>query len=187
MARSMRRIVVLLAVLLGALAVAIPASAQAPQSIRIESWLQALEGSDLTQGQVLACAKVSGAVNDTGGDPTWTDATYASTADLPGKCADWTAVGGYRFEGRGHLQPQNLGRLDHILFARHTIVLSKGTIDIQFTGRYYPDLLGDGQWVINGGTGEYAGLQGTGTWHANGQTFPFFMHTEVGTVHWTGR
>ena len=44
-----------------------------------------------------------------------------------------------------------------------------------------------GNWVISGGTGIYEGLQGTGKWVADGSHFPYFIHTETGTVHWTGK
>ena len=140
-------------------------------------------GSGLGAGEDRTAAR---AVNDDGGAPTWTDADYTTATNLAGKCGGWTDVGGYRFEGKGHLQPHNFGELDHILFARHEIHLSQGSIFIKFTGQYFPSFPGEGTWVITGGTGAYEGLQGTGTWEANGQDFPYFLHTETGTVHWTG-
>lgn len=188
----MRRLLALAAVVFGILMLPLAAGAAQPQAIRIESWLQRVPDTTnpLVQGEVRACAKVwigSSAVV-TGGGPTWTTpASYAGTADMLGKCTDWTPVGGYRFEGQGHL---NNPTLDNVLFARHEIQLTGGSIFIQFVGKYSPTFAGSGNWVIKGGTGTFEGLRGTGTWEAQGAgdaTGLYFMHTEVGTVHWTGK
>lgn len=173
----------------------IPASAGAsPKSspITIQSWLMRVNdgGNPLVAGDVVAAAKVwiDGQMVGTGGGPTWTDTTYTDTSgDLFNKATHWTAVGGYRFEGDGHLVASNAASHDLILFARHEIQLTNGSIFIQFTGKYSPTFAGAGNWVITDGSGDYAGLQGTGKWEAQGygtNTGLYFIHTETGTVHW---
>lgn len=190
----MKRLPALVGLLVVALMLPLSAGATKPQTITIESWLmrQPDATNPLVQGQVDACAKVwiGDEIADIGGDPLWTsgpDGSYTNTnADPSLKCGDWTPVGGYRFEGQGHLT----NPLDHALFARHEITLDDGAIFIQFVGKYSPSFAGDGNWVITGGTGPYEGLQGTGNWTAQGHltnTGLYFMHTETGTVHWTGR
>jgi hypothetical protein len=186
----MKRLLALGVLVLAALMLPLGAGAQKPESIRIESWLMRVAdtGNPLVAGDVVACAKVwLGGTMVSGGSPTWTDATYGSTAaDPSGKCGSWTAVGGYRFEGEGHLTAGNAAQHDHVLFARHEITLQGGSIFIQFTGKYSPTFAGEGNWVITGGTGAFAGLQGTGDWEAQGYvtgTGLYFMHTEVGSVH----
>lgn len=201
----MKRLAALTALLFAVLALPTASTASSPasgksQPIRIESWLYrswVANGATnpLVSGTVGACAKVwigdttASVPDDQGGAPLWTAAGYALPA-FGDKCGDWTAVGGYRFEGNGHLTNGQ----DNILFARHTITLAHGTLDIQFVGRYDPTFAGTGRWVISGGTGDYQGLQGTGTWSAQGYGAPitdgldlYFMHTEVGTVHATGQ
>lgn len=187
----MKRFLALTSVLLASLLLPLGAAAQKPESIRIESWLMRVAdgGNALVGGDVVACAKVQ--IGDgpvvTGGNPSWTAGSYTSTAQDPsGKCGAWTPVGGYRFEGEGHLLAENAAQHDHVLFARHEIHLTAGSIFIQFTGKYSPTFAGAGNWVITGGTGAYAGLQGTGNWEAQGYitgTGLYFLHTETGTVH----
>ena len=187
----MKRLLALGALFLAALLLPLGAGAQKPQTIRIESWLMRVDdgGNPLVAGDVVACAKVwiGDSAVATGGAPTWSAASYGvTTGDLHGKCGAWTAVGGYRFEGNGHLGAANADQHDNVLFARHEIALAGGTIFIQFTGKYGPTFAGAGQWVIKGGTGAYAGLQGTGEWEAQGYgtaTGLYFVHTETGTVH----
>jgi hypothetical protein len=179
------------------LAFSAPAGAEKPQAITIQSWLLRLPDADggyataYSRGTVLACFRITGAIDVSGGGPTWNDATYASTADLAGKCTDWTLAGDYVFRGEGHLQPQRLANgLPFILFARHTLKVNEtDSMFIQFVGEYTPTATGfpgEGNWVITGGTGAYAGVQGTGTWVADGATFPYFVHTEYGSIHFTG-
>ena len=195
----MRTIFAGLQLLAASLVLVMPASAKPkqpvpgagkPQAITIESWLRARTGSDLTHGRVDACVKVTipGAdIADTGGDPAWTpgaSGTYRSTAgNLDAKCGTWTLAGDYRFDGQGHLKHPTA---HHVLFARHVLTTTRGTINIQFTGKYTAAMAGAGHWTIKGGTGIYKGLRGTGTWTADGSKFPYFVHTETGRVHWTG-
>lgn len=188
----MKRLLLLACVAAAALIPAGTGAASQSAPITIQSWLMRVDdgGNPLIGGNVVAAAKVwiDGQMVGTGGGPTWTDANYADTsADLHNKATDWTAVGGYRFEGNGHLVASNADSHDHVLFARHEIQLTDGSIFIQFTGKYGPTFAGTGNWVITGGTGEYVGLQGTGNWEAQGygtSSGLYFMHTETGTVHW---
>ena len=178
-----------------AAAVLVPASAGAASKsspITIQSWLVRADdsGNPLVGGYVFATAKVwiGNQMVGTSGGPTWTDATYTSTSgDLYDKATHWIGAGPYRFEGNGHLVAGNAASHDHILFARHIVTFTNGSIFIQFTGKYSPTFAGAGNWVITGGTDDYAGLQGTGKWEAQGygtSTGLFFIHTETGTVHW---
>lgn len=189
---EVKRLFLFACVMAAALITAGTGAASQSSPIRIESWLMRVTdgGNALVGGNVVAAAKVwiDGKMVGTGGAPTWSEATYASTSgDLYNKATDWTAVGGYRFEGDGHLVAGNAAGHDHIVFARHEIELTNGSISIQFTGKYGPTFAGAGHWVITGGTGDYAGLQGTGAWEAQGygtSTGLYFMHTETGAVHW---
>ncbi len=169
---------------------------------RIESWLhRQIGGNPLVTGTVTSCAKVW--IGDRlllSGQPSWTStAEYFANADHAAKCADgsWAPVGGYRMEGQGHLKHADQ---DHILFARHTITLADGSFQIQFEGKYSPTFTVTAcNWVINDGTGAYAGLQGNGGCEAQGYPVAaadwsdmstwdiYFVHTETGSVHWTGK
>ncbi len=173
--------------------------------LRIESWLhRAIGGNPLVTGSITSCAKVwIGDELILSGQPTWAnEAEYLATGDVAfdaAKCAvgTWAPVGGYRMEGQGHLQNPTL---DHILFARHNIAFEHGSLDIQFEGKYSPSFTVTAcNWVIKGGTGDYAGLQGNGSCAAQGYAVAasdwndpstwdiYFVHTEMGTVHWTGK
>jgi hypothetical protein len=148
------------------------------EQVKIESWLLANQLAGDLSGTVNACFKLTGASKDEGGDPTWSDSSYASVpSDLATKCDDWTPVGGYNFEptpGMNHAT----------LYAVHTIAGKKGLIFITFAGHY--DLAatyqGNGTWVITGGTGAYEKMHGEGTWTADARTFPYIRHTEEGVM-----
>lgn len=179
--------------------------------LRIESWLhRQIGGNPLVTGTITSCAKVW--IGDDlvlSGVPTWNDVNYAllpanpaaGAAAAAAKCetGTWGDVGGYQMAGLGRFQDDNLVRLDNILWARHNIKFANGSIDIQFEGKYNPSfLLTACNWVIKGGTGDFAGLQGNGDCSAQGFALAatdwadpstwdiYFVHTETGTVHWTG-
>jgi hypothetical protein len=97
-------------------------------------------------------------------------------------------VGGY------NLQPPGSPALS-TLYAVHTISGRKGLIFFAFAGAYnlnptpmvvnahsYQPFGGQGTWVINGGTGAYAGLMGQGIWTADSRPFPYIRETEEGQV-----
>lgn len=177
--------------------------------LRIESWLhREIGGNPFVTGSITSCAKVwIGDQLYLSGQPAWTDGSYAtpgaSAAEYAAKCAadSWGPVGGYEMRGQGRFQGDHLGQLDNMLWARHNIAFENGSFDIQFEARY------DGSfhtpppctWVITGGTGDFAGLQGNGDCEAQGfiaaasdwanwSTWDvYFVHTEWGTVHWTGQ
>ena len=46
-------------------------------AVRIQSWLYANLSTNGLSATVVACFKITGAITDRGGDPTWNDATYA--------------------------------------------------------------------------------------------------------------
>ena len=156
-------------------------AAKAGSEVRIESWLKADTGATGTglAATVKACFKLSGAFEDQGGAPTWSDATYTSTAQPAAKCDDWTPVGGAMFV------PPTGADGKFTLYAVHTLTGQKGTIDITFAGWYYVtgNGHGEGTWVVSGGTGVYTNVKGEGTWSAElGATFPYIRHTETGTM-----
>ena len=161
-------------------------------AVRIQSWLYANLSTNGLSATVVACFKITGAITDRGGDPTWNDATYAVTsASFPasGKCGNAGPVGGYLM-----VPPPGSTNALSTVYAVHTITGAKGQISISFSGVYnltattsadVAPYQGTGTWLITGGTGAYAGLQGDGTWDANASTFPYIRHTETGQVRWT--
>jgi len=152
--------------------------------VTIESWLQVTPSATGLSGTVKACFKLDRAFKDEGGDPTWSDATYATMpphhADLTSKCGDWAPVGGAVFV------PPTSGSL-YTLYAVHTITGRRGQIFITFAGTYDLPvaLTGSGTWVITGGTGEYTGATGQGTWTADAAALfdaGYIRHTEQGVM-----
>ena len=146
--------------------------------ITIESWLLASPSETALSGTVKACFKLKGSFYDQGGDPTWSDSTYAVvTSSLAHKCGDWQPVGGFV------LVPPVSGTLS-TLYAVHTLTGQKGDIFITFSGTY--DLVttfqGSGTWVITGGSGAYTGVKAEGTWTADASGFPYIRHTETGLI-----
>ncbi|MGO9333030.1 MAG: hypothetical protein ACLQCU_03075 [Acidimicrobiales bacterium] len=163
-------------------------------AITIQSWLHANPSTNGLSATVLACFKVTGAITDQGGRPTWNDATYAVTSTASpasGKCGNAAPVGGYLM-----VPPPSPTNTLSTVYAVHTITGAKGQIFISFSGVYnlttaasakVAPYQGTGTWLITGGTGAYAGLQGNGTWAADATTFPYIRHTETGKVWWAGR
>ena len=143
-------------------------------AITIQSWLHANPSANGLSATVVACFKVTGALTDQGGNPTWNDATYAVTsASSPAssKCGSAAPVGGYIMVP----PPRKSANTLSTVYAVHTITGAKGQIVISFSGVYNLTTAtsagvgayqGAGTWVITGGTGAYAGLQGDGTWAA---------------------
>ncbi|HZS86581.1 MAG TPA: hypothetical protein VFE42_03710 [Chloroflexota bacterium] len=147
-------------------------------SITIESWLHATPDKNGLSGTVTACFKLTGAFDDHGGAPNWSESTYTDTTSLADKCGDWQPVGGFVFV------PPVKGT-DTTVYAIHTITGQKGQMFITFSGTY--DLVKTYRttsctWVITGGTGYYKGIQGAGTCAADASTFPYIRHTETGQL-----
>ena len=199
----MIRIALFVALLLGSLATALPASADQPQEITIKSFLYgAPEPSDPGNANLFAisgCFAVSGAITDQGGNP-----QFDSSGNIV-SCGNPAAIDGHaRFDGLGHLK----SGAPNVLQATHRMFAQKGEIDIKFEGKYGPVVPvvtpsglrfiatsgNGGGWQITCGTGAYAGLQGAGTstaaadfTQAIAQTGPVtVVHTETGRAHVTG-
>jgi hypothetical protein len=184
----MKRIVAAIGVVLALLLLLLPASAAlgstGPTSeqggkIIIQSWLYASPSKTGLSGTVMATFKLKGAFTDQGGQPTWTDSTYATPTGLADKGRDWQPVGGYV------LVPPVKGGTLSTVYANHTVTGQKGQFFITFSGTYdfVKTYQGSGTWVITGGTGAYRGVQGSGTCTADATHFPYIRHTEVGEMH----
>ncbi|HEV3310728.1 MAG TPA: hypothetical protein VG815_09435 [Chloroflexota bacterium] len=146
--------------------------------ITIQSWLYAKPDKNGLSGIVTACFKLKGAFHDQGGSPNWTDSTYADTTGTPpaNKCGNWYPTGGFVFV-------PGVKTSDTTVYAVHTITGRHGALFITFSGTY--DLVNTYQttscdWVITGGTGQFAGAHGEGTCSADASHFPYIRHTETG-------
>jgi hypothetical protein len=188
----MKRIMAAIGIILALMLLLLPASAAlgstgpstGPMSaqggkITIQSWLYASPSKTGLSGTVVATFKLEGAFTDEGGQPTWTDSTYATPTALPDKGHDWQPAGGFVL-----VPPVNGGTLSTV-YAIHTVTGQKGQFFITFSGTYdfVKTYQGSGTWVITGGTGAYEGAQGSGTWTADATHFPYIRHTEVGEMH----
>ena len=161
-------------------------------AITIQSWLHANPSTNLLSATVVACFKVTGAIMDQGGNPTWNDDTYAVTSAsslASSQCGKPAPVGGYIM-----VPPPSSANTLSTVYAVHAITGAKGQVFISFSGVYNLTTTssasvgayqGTGTWLITGGTGAYAGLQGDGTWAADATTFPYIRHTETGQVWWS--
>ena len=123
-------------------------------AITIESWLYAVPSENVLSGTVWDCFKISGAINDQGGGPTWTnDTTYGAPntmtsgglAAATAECADKVPAGGfilvpppvagqYQF-AQYTASAGSPGGLSTV-YAVHTIAGRKGDIYITFSGTY---------------------------------------------------
>ncbi len=123
-------------------------------AITIQSWLYAVPSENVLSGTVWDCFKISGAITDEGGGPTWTDATsyHAPNTTTSGgiaaatnECANKVPAGGFVLvppPEAGQYQfaqytaaPGSPGGLS-TLYAVHTIAGQKGDIYITFAGTY---------------------------------------------------
>ncbi len=123
-------------------------------AITIQSWLYAVPSENLMSATVWDCFKITGAINDEGGGPTWTDdtsyhapntMTSAGVAAASKECADKVPAGGFILvppPEAGQYQyaqytsaPGSPGGLS-TLYAVHTIAAQKGDIYITFAGTY---------------------------------------------------
>jgi hypothetical protein len=125
-----------------------------PGSIMIESWLYLVPSENVLSATVWDCFKITGAINDQGGGPTWTDDTSYNApnsmtsggATAAGReCANKIPAGGfiavpppeagqYQF-AQYTAAPGSPGGLTTI-YAVHTIAGSRGDIYITFAGTY---------------------------------------------------
>ncbi|HMK98066.1 MAG TPA: hypothetical protein VK425_11005 [Acidimicrobiales bacterium] len=128
--------------------------ADQPGSITIQSWLYAVPSENVLSGTVWDCFEISGAINDQGGGPTWTDDTSyhapntlstGAVAAAAKECADKVPAGGFVLvppPEAGQYQfatytaaPGSPGGLSTV-YAVHTIAGQKGDIYITFSGTY---------------------------------------------------
>ena len=161
-------------------------------AITIHSWLYAVPSTNGLSATVYGCYKVSGAIVDQGGDPTWNNGNYATMSSPKSKCGTFEPAGGYIL-----VPPTAAPSTNNLstIYAVHTIVLQKGDIFIEFAGTYnltntvtdgvQPDQGGPATWVITGGSGAYVGLQGNGTATANASLYPYILHTPTGHVYYS--
>ncbi|HXW81705.1 MAG TPA: hypothetical protein VEJ84_19525 [Acidimicrobiales bacterium] len=81
-----------------------PDQAQAG-TVTIQSWVYAVPSEDVLSGTLWACTKITGAINEESGGPTWdSDSAYSAPEQLQGtaavtaasrECADKVPVGGF--------------------------------------------------------------------------------------------
>lgn len=125
-----------------------------PGAITIQSWLYAVPSDNMMSATIWDCFKITGAITDNGGGPTWTDdASYQAPNTMTSggvsaashECSDKVPAGGFILvppPEAGQYQfaqytaaPSSPGGLSTI-YAVHTLVAQKGDIDIQFAGTY---------------------------------------------------
>jgi len=125
-----------------------------PGAITIQSWLYLVPSENVLSATVWDCFKVTGAITDQGGGPTWTnDASYHAPNTMTSggvtaasqECSDKVPAGGFVLvppPEAGQYQfaqytaaPGSPGGLS-TLYAVHTIAGQKGDIYITFAGTY---------------------------------------------------
>jgi hypothetical protein len=181
-----------------------------PGAITLQSWLYAVPSSNTLSATVWECFKITGAINDQGGGPTWTNndsyaapntLTSGGVAAASQECSDKVPSGGFVL-----VPPPGSADGLTTVYANHMIAGRKGDIYITFSGTanftssvvqvklasgssvdVQPLTSGpQSTWVITGGTGAYTGLRGAGTWVTNAQnTFPWINHLDQGQVWWS--
>jgi hypothetical protein len=123
-------------------------------AITIQSWLYAVPSENVLSATVWACFKITGAIKDQGGGPTWTDeasykapnmTTSGGAAAASHECTDKVPAGGFILvppPAAGQYQfaqytsaPGSPGGLS-TLYAVHTIAGQKGDIYITFAATY---------------------------------------------------
>lgn len=166
-------------------------------AINIESWLYAVPSGSMPSTTVWDCFKITGAVTDQGGGPTWTDSSYdapltmASGSAVPDagqfaavaaseECLDKVPAGAFVFvpppAGQHQLAdgasvPGSPGGLTSVI-ATHTLVGQKGDIFISFAGTYNMTESVVPVSVVNGATVNVRPLMGGPgcTWVITGGT-----------------
>jgi hypothetical protein len=183
-----------------------------PGAITIQSWIHADLTDNGLSGTDSDCFKISGAIVDQGGGPTWTNdaefsaptqATVSTAVTAASKeCGDPAPAGGIVLVPPPEPGQYALAQYKLTAFyVNFTVHGEKGQFFITYAGDYnfsggslqvggvmVPEgQTADCKWVITGGTGAYTGLEGDGTCNANlATTFPYVWHTSTGDVWWTG-
>jgi hypothetical protein len=125
-----------------------------PGAITIQSWLYVVPSENVLSATVWDCFKISGAINDQGGGPTWTnDPSYNAPNTMTSggvtaaahECSDKVPAGGFiavpppepgQYQFAAYTAgPSSPGGLTTI-YAVHTIAGTKGDIYITFAGTY---------------------------------------------------
>lgn len=125
-----------------------------PGAITIQSWLYLVPSENVLSATVWDCFKITGAITDQGGGPTWTDdssyhapntMTSGGVTAASQECTDKVPAGGvvlvpppeagqYQF-AQYTAAPGSPGGLTTV-YAVHTIAGQKGDIFISFSGTY---------------------------------------------------
>lgn len=124
-----------------------------PGNITIDSWLYAVPSENVLSGTVWDCFKITGAINDQGGGPTWTDDTsYKAPNTMTDgvtaashECSDKVPAGGFilvpppeegQFQFAKYTSAAGSPGGLSTVYAVHTISGQKGDIYITFSGTY---------------------------------------------------
>lgn len=179
-------------------------------SITIQSWIRAYPSLNVLSATNTECMKITGAIVDQGGGPTWAnDGEFEAPNNMTGsaavdaaskECSDPTPVGGIVLVPPPEPGQYALAQYKLTTFyVNFTLDGQKGDIFITYSGTYNfsgsPLQVGsmtvpegqtaDCSWVITGGTGAYNGLQGDGTCLAKtATTYPYVWHVSTGQVWW---
>jgi hypothetical protein len=187
-------------------------SGQTGGDITIQSWIHAYPSDNVLSATDWACMKITGAIVDQGGGPTWAnDSEFTAPLGMTGssavnaaskECTSATPAGGVVF-----VPPPVAGQYAAAkykltaVYGDFTLGGEKGDIYITYAGDYnlsggplvvgdvtVPEgLTADCMWDITGGSGAYAGLQGAGKCEANiATTYPYVWHVSTGQVWWSG-
>jgi hypothetical protein len=123
-------------------------------AITIESWLYVVPSENVLSATVWDCFKITGAINDQGGGPTWAnDVSYAAPNTMTSggvtaasaECADKVPAGGFIAvpppePGQYPFAPYTVGTGSPggltTIYAVHTIAGRRGDIYITFAGTY---------------------------------------------------
>lgn len=127
-------------------------------TIKIQAWLDAVPSDNVLSGTVLDCFKITGAINDQGGGPTWTDQaaytapnamTSGGVAAAGKECANKEPAGGFvlvpppepgqfqfaQYPATPNATPATETGLTTV-YAVHTLAAQKGDIYITYSGTY---------------------------------------------------
>ncbi len=180
-------------------------------SITIQSWIRAYPSLNVLSATNTDCMKITGAIVDQGGGPTWEDDDqFTAPNEMTGsaavnaaskECNNPSPVGGIVL-----VPPPSAGQYAlaqyklTTFYVNFTLAAERGDIFITYTGTYNfsgsPLQVGsatvpegqtaDCSWVITGGTRSYSGLLGDGTCLAKtATTYPYVWHVSTGQVWWS--
>jgi hypothetical protein len=127
-------------------------------AITVQAWLYAVPSDNLLSGTVWDCFKITGAINDEGGGPTWTDrASYTAPNTMTSggataaskQCGAKEPAGGFilvpppepgQYSSATFTATPNATAADATglttIYAVHTLTAQKGDIYISYSGTY---------------------------------------------------